>query len=81
MKNKNTYSLLVNSEEKGRSLFEGTLYTLVVLCTAFTAWQFASSSVVLPGVDRANRAQTEMVAHIPAEQPLAAANASDAAAL
>ena len=81
MKNKNTYSLLVSSEEKGRSIFEGTLYALVILCTVFTGWQFASNSVVLPGVDHANRAQTEMVAQIPAEQPIAAATGSDATAL
>ena len=46
----NTYSLLISSEEKGRSIFEGIVIGAIVLCTAFTGWQFASSSVVLPGM-------------------------------
>jgi hypothetical protein len=54
MKNKNTYSLLVQSDEKGRSIFESAIYGLVVLSIAFTSWQFASGSVVVPGMNRAN---------------------------
>ena len=54
MKHKNTYSLLIQAEEKGRSIFEGTIYGLVILCVAFTGWQFASNSVVLPGQNRAD---------------------------
>src|SRR5215210_3690760 len=46
----NTYSLLVRSEEKGRTIFEGLVIAAIVLSTAFTGWQFASSSVVLPGM-------------------------------
>jgi len=46
----NTYSLLVHSEEKGRSIFEGLVIGAIVVCTAFTGWQFATSSVVLPGM-------------------------------
>ncbi len=45
-----TYSLLVSSEEKGRTIFEGAVIGLIVLCTAFTGWQFASSAVVVPGM-------------------------------
>jgi hypothetical protein len=45
-----TYSLLVRSEEKGRTIFEGAVIGLIVLSTAFTGWQFASNSVVLPGM-------------------------------
>ncbi len=54
MKTKNTYSMLLQAEEKGRSIFENTIYGLVILSVAFTSWQFASNSVVLPGMDRAN---------------------------
>jgi hypothetical protein len=48
MKNKSTYSLIVDSEEKGRGIFEGAIYALVILCAAFSSWQFASNSVALP---------------------------------
>ncbi len=74
MKNKNTYSLLVGSEEKGRSIFEGALYALVILCTAFSGWQFASSSVALPRMPAANTinsGQVEIAAKTPVQQPIA----------
>ena len=48
MKTKNTYSLLVNSEEKNRSIFETAVYTLVVGSMAFSVFAFASQSVTLP---------------------------------
>ena len=51
---KNTYSLLTQNEEKGRSIFEGAIYGLVVLAVAVTSWQFASGSVVVPGMNRVN---------------------------
>ena len=54
MKNKNTYSLLAQADEQGRSIFESAIYGLVVLCVAVTSWQFASSSVVVPGQNRTN---------------------------
>jgi len=62
MKNKNTYSMLVASEEKGRTIFEGALYALVILCTAFSGWQFASNSVALPRMPANNDAPAAMVA-------------------
>jgi hypothetical protein len=80
MKNKNTYSLIAQSEEKGRSIFEAAIYGVVIVCTAFSGWQFASHSVVLPGMNRSNNA-TELVVHAPADQPVAAANNVDASAL
>ncbi|MBA2271400.1 MAG: hypothetical protein H0W20_12530 [Chthoniobacterales bacterium] len=49
MKQKNTYSLLVNSEEKNRSMFEISVYGLLVASMAFSALAFATQSVVLPG--------------------------------
>ncbi len=80
MKTKNTYSLIAQSQEKGRSIFEAVIYGLVIVCTAFSGWQFASHSVVLPGMNRSNNAPTEMVAHVPADQSVSANNA-DASAL
>lgn len=59
MKTKNTYSLLINSEEKGRSIFESAIYGLVVVCMAFTGWQFASSSVALPRMPAATAQSTD----------------------
>jgi hypothetical protein len=55
MKNKNTYSLLINadSEEKGRSIFETAIYSFVVMATAVSVWTFASGAVVTPGMNRA----------------------------
>lgn len=77
MKKQNTYSLLVNSQEKGRSIFESVIYALVVVCVAFTAWQFAASSVVTPGMNRTTNSSTpaQVVATIPADQaPVVASN-------
>jgi hypothetical protein len=59
---KNTYSLLVSSEEKGRSIFESAVYGLVILCTAFSAWQFASKPVTTPGMTTTKPAPAPVVA-------------------
>ena len=72
MKTKNTYSLLIGSEEKGRGIFEATIYGLVLLCTAFSGWQFASSSVALPRMSASNVAPTALVAKTSAPQPVVA---------
>ena len=77
MKNKTTYSLLVSSEEKGRSIFEGAIYGLVILCIAFSGWQFVSNSVALPGMpanNGDNSAPVEMVVKAPVEQPVVIAS-------
>ncbi len=52
MKTKNTYSLLINSEEKGRSIFETAVYGLVVLSMVFSVFAFASQAIVVPGVQK-----------------------------
>jgi len=68
-----TYSLIVRSEEKGRNIFEGAVVGLIVLCTAFTGWQFASSSVVLPGMaSTKSPAATTMVAKVAPPQQVVA---------
>ena len=75
MKNKNTYSLLTQSDEKGRSIFEGAVYGLVVLSIAFTSFQFATGSVTLPGMNRASdKAATGIAVEVmePAPAPIIA---------
>ncbi len=68
-----TYSLLVSSEEKGRTIFEGAVIGLIVLSTAFTGWQFASSSVVLPGMASAKSSSpAAMVAEVAPKPPVVA---------
>ncbi len=71
---KNTYSLLVGSEEKGRSIFEVAVYALVLLSATFSAWQFASSSVALPRMPvTSSNAPAPMVAKaVPQTPPLVA---------
>jgi hypothetical protein len=43
-----TYALLVRSEEKERSIFEGAVYFAVVLSALFSIWQVARQPVELP---------------------------------
>ena len=75
MKNKSTYSLLVNaeSEEKGRSIFETAVYSFVVLATAVSVWTFASSAVITPGMNRADDS-AYLAAKSQSEQPIVLAS-------
>jgi len=43
-----TYALIVRSEEKERSLFEGAVYFAVVLSALISLWQAATQPVALP---------------------------------
>ncbi len=43
-----TYALLVRSEEKERSIFEGAVYFAVVLSALFSIWQMAKQPIELP---------------------------------
>ena len=43
-----TYSLIVRSEEKSRSVLEVVLYAVLILSAVFSIWQFAHQPVVLP---------------------------------
>ena len=77
MNSKNTYSMILQAEETGRSIFESAIYGLVVLCVAFTAWQFASNSIVLPGMNHVDQSKqsevaVEMLADADGAQPLLA---------
>ncbi len=75
MKTKSTYSLLLNAnaEEKGRSLFETSIYAVVILSMALSTWYFASSSVTVPGQNRAEIPTERVIANTPDESPLIAA--------
>ena len=43
-----TYAMIVRSEEKERSLFEGAVYFAVVLSALLSLWQAATQPVALP---------------------------------
>ena len=43
-----TYALLVRSEEKERSMFEGAAYLVFVLSAVFSIWQMVHQPVELP---------------------------------
>jgi len=43
-----TYALIVRSEEKERSIFEGAVYGVVVLSALFSIWQVAHQPIALP---------------------------------
>ena len=77
MKNKNTYSLLVNAEaeEKGRSMFETAVYSCVVMATALSVWAFASGAVVTPGMGRVDRGnEAGFAVEAPVDQPIVLAS-------
>jgi len=48
MKNRSTYALLVQSEEKSRNILETALYALFALSAAVSIWQFAQQPSSLP---------------------------------
>ena len=58
MKNKYTYKLLVQSEEKNRNILETALYGLVALSVIVSIWQFAEQPVQT--TERATDRQAEV---------------------
>ena len=48
MKNRSTYELLVQSEEKSRNIMETALYALFALSAVVSIWQFAQQPSSLP---------------------------------
>ena len=46
-----TYSLLVRSEEKNRSVLETVVYTTIILSVLVAIWQFAHQPVQIPTDD------------------------------
>jgi len=43
-----TYALLVRSEEKERSMFEGAAYLVFILSAVFSIWNVAQQPIALP---------------------------------
>ena len=43
-----TYALLVRSEEKERSIFEGVAYLVFILSAIFSIWNVAQQPIELP---------------------------------
>ena len=70
MKNKSTYSLLINAdtEEKSRSIFEAATYALVVCCMAVSVWHFAASPVTLPKKSQPQDQPKSMIANAPVQE-------------
>ena len=64
-KAKSTYSLLVQSEEKERNLFETLVYGAIVLSAVVAIWQVAHQPVKVPFTDEAHAsvAQAAVVSH------------------
>jgi len=48
MKNKYTYKLLVESEERNKNIMEIALYGLVALSALMSIWQFAEQPSAVP---------------------------------
>jgi hypothetical protein len=73
MKNQTTYSMLINSRDKGRDLFEAAVYTLVALCAVATVGYGAMQSESVRAHAGLKQAPTApMVAKTIVAQPLAA---------
>ena len=56
-----TYAVLVRSEQEERSVAEGVVYLLFILCAVFSIWQVARQPITLPvdtATQRATIAQT-----------------------
>ena len=58
MKNKYTYKLLVQSEEKSRNILETVIYGLVALSVIVSIWQFAEQP--LQTTDKTNERPAEV---------------------
>ena len=62
MKTQSTYSLLVKSQETGRSIFETAVNALIVLSAVLAISQFAVQSVVVPTIAAADSTAPVLVA-------------------
>ncbi len=60
-----TYALLVRSEDKERSIFEGAAFLVVILSAVFSIWSSAQQSGTLPlgEVRHTTSITTSTVAH------------------
>ena len=62
MKTQSIYSLLVQSQEKGRSIFETAVYAIVILSTVAAVFQSASQAVIVPAQAAVNPTSAAIVA-------------------
>ncbi len=62
MKTQSTYSLLVKSQETGRSIFETAVNTLLVLSSVAAILQFAAQSLIVPAQTGASATSSAIVA-------------------
>ena len=60
--NNSTYSLILRSEEKNRSILEVVLYAFFILSTVVSTWQFASQPVDVPaaGLDSVKSVNSQL---------------------
>ena len=61
-----TYAVLVRSEQEERSVAEGVVYLLFILCAVFSIWMVANQPITLPvdaATQRASIAQTATGQH------------------
>ena len=61
MKNRYTYKLIVQSEDKRRNTLEMALYVLVAISALLSIWQFAEQPSTLP-LENTERTSQETVA-------------------
>ena len=60
MKNRSTYALLVQSEEKSRNIMETAMYALFAVSAVISIWQFAQQPSSLP-LDRVGTVSEQQV--------------------
>ena len=60
VKNKYTYKLLVQSEEKSRNILETVIYGLVALSVVISIWQFAEQPVHATDLGVARQAKVQI---------------------
>ena len=65
--NESTYTLLVRSEEKGRSILEAVAYALFGLSAVFSIWQFVQQQDRLPTALTTQPAAVTYVSQHPAK--------------
>jgi hypothetical protein len=64
MKNRYTYKLLIQSEERSRNILEMALYALVAISVLLSIWQFAEQPSMLPSEGTERTSQEAVVAEI-----------------
>jgi hypothetical protein len=60
MKNKSTYKLLMQSEEKSRNILETVIYGLVALSVVVSIWQFAEQPMPATDLGVARQAKVQI---------------------